>query len=191
MVRFWMDAYKNPTKSAEAGRAIYDTIPWCEIRVPGESDTVSGPVHRMQPDPRVRFPGAWAAFEKDNASEGLVGTPIRFVPWIERGDVENLAHSGIKTLEQLASVTDGNLSNIPGGIALRQKAKDFIRTAKDSAPLERMSEELQKRDLIIEGLRAQVSEILKAKGLTDAPEVKVRKKPGPKPKNHPLPDAEH
>lgn len=186
LVRFWMDAWENPTKSAEAGRKVYDTVPWCEWRVPGESDTNGGPVHLLaregpKRDPRVRFPEAWAMFERNNASEGLVGTPVKFVAWLERGDVENLAQAGIKTLEQLASVTDANLGSIPGGLKLRQKARDFIKAAADSAPMERMSEELAKRDAIIADLKAQMAEVLRATGGA----VKVRRRPGPKPKPRP------
>lgn len=189
LVRFWMDAYENPAKSKEAGRKVYDTVPWCEWRVPGESDTNGGPVHLLaregpRRDPKVRFPEAWAAFERDNASEGLVGTPLKFVPWVERGDVENLAHAGVKTLEQLASITDGNLSNVPGGLGLRQKARDFIKVAEDAAPVERLSEELAKRDSEIAELKSQMAALMQARGAAPA-EVKVRQKPGPKPRVRP------
>jgi len=162
-VRFWMDAYKNTAKTAEAGRPVFDTVPWCEIRVLGEPDTVSGPVHKMQPDPRERFAPAWAKFQQDNASEGLVGTPLKEVPWLERGAVETLNYAGIKTLENLASVADGSLGNIPGGLALRKKARDMIAAAKNEAPLQKMSDELAKRDEQIAALKAQIGEILEAK----------------------------
>jgi len=195
-VRFWMDAYENPIKTREAGRKVYDTVPWCEIRVPGEVDTVIGPVAKMHPDPRNRFPMAWAQFQKDNTTEGLVGTPLKMVPWLERGDVETLLYSGVKTLEQLAGLSDGTLSNISGALGLRTKARDFIKAAQDAAPMEHLSEELAKRDLEIDGLKAQIAEILKAKatrGEEMPPEVKVRKKPGPKPKIKPIEtqDQEH
>lgn len=162
-VRFWMDAYKNAEKSKEAGRPVFDTVPWCEIRVLGEPDTVSGPVHKMQPDPRERFAAGWAKFQQDNASEGIVGTPLKAVPWLERGDVETLAYAGIKTLEALASVSDGAIGSIPGGIALRRKAAEMVKAAKDEAPLQRMSDEIAKRDEQIAALKAQVAEILEAK----------------------------
>lgn len=194
-VRFWLDAYENPAKSKETGRRIYDTVPWCEIRVPGEVDTVMGPVTKMHPDPRNRFPLAWAAFQKDNSTEGLVGTPLKFVPWLERGDVETLIHAGVKTLEQLGGISDGTLSNIPGGLSLRTKAREFIKAAQDAAPMEHLSEELAKRDLEIGNLKAQIAEILRAKDDRGEdgsmpPEVKVRKKPGPKPRTPPPEQAE-
>jgi hypothetical protein len=163
LVRFWMDAYKNAAKTAAAGLPVFDTVPWVEIRVPGETDSISGPVHRMDPDPRARFPEAWAAFQRDEKSEGMTGTPLTVVPWLEKGDVETLRYAGVKTLEQLAGLSDGVLGNIPGALSLRQKARDMTRAASDAAPLQAMSEELQKRDAEIASLKAQVAEILEVK----------------------------
>lgn len=163
LVRFWMDAYPNAAKTLEHGHPCFDTVAWCEIKVPGERDTITGPVHKMDRDPRQRFPEAWAKFQKDNGSEGLVGTPLKFLPWMERGDVETLAYVSVRTLEQLASVSDANLSNIPGGVELRKKAREYIKAAKDDAPMQRLAEEVAKKDSEIAELRAQISEILAAK----------------------------
>ena len=162
-IRFWMDACKNEAASKDAGRAIFDTVPWCEKGVVGEPDTVSGPVHKMQPDPREQFPAAWAAFQRDNASEGLVGTPLREVPWLGRGEVETFMHAGVKTLEQLAGMSDATITGLPGGIAMRKKAKDMIAAAASEAPLQAMQDELAKRDEQIASLREQVAELMKTR----------------------------
>jgi hypothetical protein len=162
-VRFYEDAYKNEAKSKEAGLPVFDTVDWCEIRVLAERDTVCGPVAKMSPDPRQRFPEAWAKYQRDRSSEGLVGTPLREVAWLGRGEVETFKHAGVKTLEQLAAISDANVTKFPGGIALRQKAKDAIKAAKDAAPLQAMSDELAKRDVEIDSLKAQIAEILESK----------------------------
>ena len=162
MVRFWEDAYPNAVKTAEMGRKVFDTVDWCEIKVPGENDTISGPVHRMPNDPRQRFPAAWAAYQKDKSTEGMVGTPLAEVAWLGRGEVETLKASGIKSLENLAALNDANVTHFPGGLALRQKARDAIKAAEDSAPQQRMSEELAKRDQEIATLKAQINEIVAA-----------------------------
>lgn len=163
LVRFWMDSYPNAAKTKEAGMPIYDTVPWVEIRVPGERDSVTGPVHRLHPDPRERFPEAWARWQKDNTTEGLTGTPLKNVPWIERGDVETLAYLSVRTVEQLASVTDGNIGKIPGGLALRDKARAMLKAAAEEAPMQRMADELSKRDHEIASLRAQIADIIAEK----------------------------
>jgi hypothetical protein len=173
-IRFWMDAYKNPEKSKEAGRPVFDTVAWCEKRVVGEPDTVSGPVHKMQPDPRVEFAEGWAKFLADNASEGIVGTPLTSVPWLERGDVETLAFAGIKTLEALASVSDGAISSIPGGLALRKKAADMIQAAASSAPLQRLSEENADLRAQVQALQESVRELRAASEGVEPPKRRGR-----------------
>ncbi len=166
-VRFWEDAWENPAKSAEAGRKVFDTVPWVEIKVPGEQDTMRGPVHLIakqgpEKDPRLRFPSAWAAFQRDSSTEGIVGTPLTEVPWLGKGEVETLRYAGIRTLENLAGVNDSAVSGLPGGIAMRQKAQAMLTAAKDSAPLQKMSEELAKRDQEIASLKAQIADIVAA-----------------------------
>lgn len=161
LVRFFEDSWENPAKSAAAGRKIFDTVDWCEIKVPGENDNTIGPVHRFPgEDPRTRFPSAWAAYQKDRSSEGLVGTPLTEVPWLGRGEVQTFKASGIKTVEALAGVNDANVTTFPGGLALRQKARDWLKAAADSAPMQRMSEELAARDAKIKDLENQMRELI-------------------------------
>lgn len=159
MIRFWMDSWKDPKKSAEAGRPVYDTVAWFEKRVPGDHDSVTGPVHR-HPKLKNEFRAAWEAFERDQSCEGVVGTHLKMVPWLERGDVENLVHSGIKTLEALASVNDANVSSIPGGLKLRQKARDMLKASEASAPLQAMAEELGKLRDENKEMKSQLAEFL-------------------------------
>lgn len=160
LVRFWEDSYPNAVKTKEMGSPVFDTVDWCEIKVPGERDTVSGPVHRMQPDPRSRFPSAWAQYQKDKGSEGVVGMPLKEVAWLARGEVETLKAAGLRTLENLADLSDANVTCVPGGLALRAKAKATLQAAKDEAPLQKMAAELAARDEQIAELRAQMKEIV-------------------------------
>ena len=158
-IRFWKDSYKNEAKSKEAGIPVFDEVDWCEIRVLGEPDTVSGPWAKMPPSTREIWKDAHAQWQKDNGSEGIIGTHLSQVAWLGRGEVETLKYLGIRTVENLASVDDAQITRIPGGLALRQKAKDMLSAAKDSAPLQRMSEELAKRDAQIRDLMEMVKEL--------------------------------
>lgn len=163
-IRFWNDAYKNEAKSKEAGVPVFDTVPWCEIRVVGEPDTIAGPVHRMQQYmSEPAFLAGFEEFKRNNASEGIIGTPLSKVAWLERGEVETLAYAGIRTLENLAAVSDGAITRIPGGLAMRKRAADMLAAAKSEAPLQQMSDELAKRDDEIRNLKAQITEILASK----------------------------
>lgn len=170
LVRFWEDSWKNAAESSKAGRDVFDTVTWCEIKVPGERDTVTGPVHKMQPDPRLRFPAAWAAYQKDNSTEGIVGTPLKEVAWLSRGEVETLKAAGLRTLENLADLNDANVTSLPGGLALRAKAKATIQATKDGAPLQKMAEELAKRDAQIADLKQQMADLIADRRRTKAKE---------------------
>lgn len=162
-IRFWKDSYKNAAKSAEAGLPVFDTVDWYEIRVLGEADTATGPWHRAPENVRAQWKRAHDEWTRDNATEGIIGTPLSEVPWLSKGEVETFKASGIRTLENLAEVADNAITRIPGGIAYRQKARDTLAAAKDSAHAQRMSEELAKRDEEIAALKAQMAEILEAK----------------------------
>jgi hypothetical protein len=162
-IRFWQDAYKNDAKSKEAGMPVFDTVPWCEIRVLGESDNVRGPWHKMPPHVHETWRASFDHWQKDNSTEGIIGTLLEAVPWLERGDVETLRHAGIRTLENLAAITDTSIGKIPGGLALRKKAAEMLAAAKDGAPLQRLADELAKRDAEIAALKVQIADVLAEK----------------------------
>lgn len=158
-IRFFKKPYRNSVKTAEAGTPVFDTVDYYEIRVLGEPDTHSGPWHRASPEVQTQWAAAYQAWTKDNATEGIIGTPLEQVPWLEAGEVETMRFAGIRTLENLANVADGSITRIPGGLALRKKAQDMLAAAKESAPVQRLSDELAKRDSIIADLQAQIREI--------------------------------
>jgi hypothetical protein len=162
-IRFWKDPYKNEAKSKDAGLPVFDTVDWYEVRVLGETDTVSGPWHRASTSIQEQWKKAHAEWQRDNSTEGIIGTLLSEVPWLATGEVETFKHAGIRTLENLAAVAYTAITRIPGGLAYRQKARDMLASAKSSAHQQRMSEELAKRDEEIAALKAQMSEILEAK----------------------------
>jgi hypothetical protein len=162
-IRFWQDPYKNATKSAEAGLPVFDTVDWYEIRVLGETDTSSGPWHRAPASVVEKWKRAHDEWLRDNSTEGIIGTLLSEVPWLAKGEVETFKVAGIRTLENLATVADTAITRIPGGLAYRQKARDTLAAAKDTAHTQRMSEELAKRDEEIAALKVQIAEIIEAK----------------------------
>lgn len=162
-IRFWKDPYKNAEKSREAGIPVFDTVDWYEVRVLGEPDNTVGPWHRAPPEIVKQWSDSYRQWQKDNATEGIIGTPLSEVAWLERGMVETLKYLGIRTLENLANVADSSIGKIPGGLALRQKSRDTLAAAKESAPLQRMSEELAKRDEQIASLEARINDLIESK----------------------------
>ena len=154
-IKFGMHAVKNEEKSLEAGRPIFEDREFVNIMVPGDKQNV---IHReVRPDDKERFSRQYAAWKGGNGDQ-LVGTPLAEWPAVTRSQVEELAYHGVRTVEQLAAVSDGNASKMGPIQALRQKARDFVEQAKGNVPLEKMRAELVERDNLIATMRKQLED---------------------------------
>jgi hypothetical protein len=154
-VKFGLHPKKNDARSLEAGRPIFDDVEYVEIRVPGDKHNV---IHRPVGDSdRRQFARAYQAW-KSGAGEQLTGTPLAEWPAVSRSQVEELAYFGVRTVEQLANLSDGNAQQVGPIQALKAKALDYVAKAKGNAPLEQMRAELATRDNELETLRRQVTE---------------------------------
>jgi hypothetical protein len=160
LVEFSEGAVHNPAKSEVEGRPVYDSVPWIRIIVPGNRDTVEREAREAD---KTRFPKHWAAYVNKTDQVGAAGTPLAMWPQVTRAQVEEMAHFGTKTVEQLAGMSDARLQGFMGGQQLRQRAKDFIEAAKGAAPMNEMRAELEKRDAELAALKAQVAELAKNK----------------------------
>lgn len=164
-VRFYTGREKDEKASADAGRPVFRDVPFIQIAVPGDRDTVDRIVWDDPSNPHsdtARFPMKWAQY-KAGQSEESTGTPLAEWPGITRSQAEELAYFKVRTVEQLASVTDGNLQRMGGGyLSLRTKAQDYLAAAEKAAPVTQMRAELQSRDSKISALEAQLAEMAEA-----------------------------
>jgi hypothetical protein len=160
VARFYMRTVEDKAKSAEAGRPIHKSAEYVEIRVPGDRSLVHDvPV---QDKHRQRFPREWAAF-KAGDREQIVGTPLAMWPRISAPQVEDLKHLKIRTVEELAAVTDAHLQALgTGARMLRDEAAAFLEAAKGTAPIAKMQAALTERDEKIAALQTQMEELKKA-----------------------------
>lgn len=177
-VRFYEEEMEDAAATKEAGRPIFKTVECVEIRVPGDKGNIRrGPLKYFRPDPRERFPLAYAKF-KAKAKEQIVGTLLRECGGLmPRTRALEYQHFGVFTVEQLAALNDSNAQNIPGSIADRQKARDFLAIAKGQAPLaaaraenEQLREQLRALEDVV---REQGEWIAKAKQAAGEPQSVV------------------
>lgn len=156
----------DDTKQKKLGYRVYRDVPWCRIMIPAERDVYDQPVIHEDDhpnSPKNRFPLQWARFQAGQSQEDI-GMPLAEWPQILRSQAETLAGMKIKTLEALASVSDAGLINLgPGYMALRQKARDYIKKAKEDAPFEQIREEMAAKDNELAILKAQMAELLNAR----------------------------
>ncbi len=161
---FYTHPRRNQAKSLEAGRDIYEDLPYIKIMVPGDKDNIIQRPVRDQD--KQRFPRQWQAFQNQD-TQPMEGTPLAEWSGVTRSMVEEFKHFGIRTVEDLVNMPDSQ----------------FIQDASYSAPIEKLTREN-------DTLKAQLSEMQKQlerlndrldfgdEEVADAPKPRRRKRSG-------------
>ena len=161
LVEFYRGAIQNNIKSAEAGRPIFDEHDFVRIQTPGDTRTLIET--RAIDSHKQSYPKAWDAY-----SRGLEvvteGTPLAEWPPASASQIKELQYVNIRTVETLAEVSDANIQKMgPGYQQLRQRARDYIAHANDTAAStkadrenERLREELALMKEQMAAMRAQI-----------------------------------
>ena len=150
--------------SEEAGTAVYRECDYISIRTHGQKH--SNPVRKIKDQDKVRFPKIWEAYQK-NESVVEDGTPIDRLPTIDKARLYELKAAGIKTIEMLASIQDGNVKSLgPGGMTLKTKAKQYLEgNSGNSVKLEEAMDRIAKLTAMVEKLtEAQANPAPKKRG---------------------------
>jgi hypothetical protein len=142
-VQFHPYPVKNPKRSAEEGRPIYENVDYVRIFVPGDKDNIVD--RQVEEIDTRRFAREYQAY-KAGKEAPIEGTPLEMWPTVDRAQVAELVHFNVRTVEQLANLSDANCQNFKGILALRQKARDYLAQAAGNAPLEKMRAELSARE---------------------------------------------
>lgn len=152
-VEFSREPVLHPGQSRDAGRAVYEERDFIRIHVPGDKTSV---VYRQATEQDIqRFKTRYDKW-KAGQSEAVTGTPLSAMPGMTPGKVEEYKFFKIITIEQLADANDNLGQKFMSFHQDKARAKAFIDATKGNAPIEKMNEELQKRDAEIENLRTMV-----------------------------------
>lgn len=141
LVRFFIKEREDKEGSLREGRPIFKETEYVEIRIPGKRDAQA--CRPATPRDRQRFPQHYKMF-KDRVEAPAEGTPLSEWPQISRSMVEHLSFLHIKTVEQLSTTSDGDLSNIHGAMSLKARAGQFLKNA-DTTKLIAEKEQLEDR----------------------------------------------
>lgn len=153
VVEFYRKPVHMEAKSREAGRAIYEEVDYIRIYTPGDkSSVIERPVSVLDAQ---RFSDRYAKW-KSGQEQAVVGTPLTALPGMNPAKVEEYKYFKILTVEQLAETADNLGQKFIGFQQDKSRAKAFLQVAANNAPIEKMNEELQKRDAEIENLRLMV-----------------------------------
>ena len=147
LVKFFYKTRPDSVATQEQGRPMFKEVEYIDIRVPGSRGTsVSRPA---RPADRQRFPEHYEAFKK-RVDAPTSGTPLAEWALIPRSAVEQLAFANVKTVEQLATLSDSYAGQMHGGYGYKKIAKEYLeRTANDADKaviddLKKQNEELRK-----------------------------------------------
>lgn len=138
-----------------AGRGVFTDMEFIQKRIPGDLSQVVQ--RRVRESDRREYPDKYRRF-KSGQAQATTGTPLDKWPGLLKSQVLELNYFGVKTVEQLAQVSDDNLSRIGPYVNARQKAKDWIATARGNAPIDGLRAEIARRDNDIETLKKALTQ---------------------------------
>lgn len=136
---FYMYPEIRRKASQEAGRPIYESVPYIKILQPGEKDTRE---RRVRDEDKFRFPRQWEAFQQQQAQK-VDGTPLSVLLPNNPGAIKTLEFMHVTTIEQLADLKDTQLQNIGlGAREWNQMARRYLDTAEKGKNFHEMQSEL-------------------------------------------------
>jgi hypothetical protein len=140
VAEFFLEPIKNNFESERQGKPVFQEVEMVRILVPGDRKTEW--VGRVKDEHRHRFARIYAAFKAQQEAP-TEGTPLTEWAGVTRSQVLELAASHVKTVEQVAALSDDQLNKVSpmGGFALRDKAKRFLDQAAGAAPAEALAAE--------------------------------------------------
>jgi len=165
--RLYVEFYRKPVQheaqSREAGRAIYVEVDYIRIHTPGDkSSVIDRPVNPLDVQ---RFADRYNKWKAGQA-EAVIGTPLTALPGMTPAKAEEYKYFKIVTVEQLADASDNLGQKFMSFQQDKQRAKAFMDVARNNAPIEKMNEELEKRDAVIEDLKTRLDALTAAAAKT-------------------------
>lgn len=154
---FYFEPIKNPSKTAEEGRPIFDQVECVKLFVAGDQlNQITSPVDERI---RERFPVQYAAWRDKKEAMHISGTPIRQWPLLQPNQIAEFEALKIFSVEALAQVPDVSLMKSQGLREWRDKAKVWLETNKDANVAVKYAEENARLRDDMEVLKKQLVEL--------------------------------
>jgi hypothetical protein len=141
----------------------YVDMEFITIVIPGNKElTFHGPV---TPYYQWRFPSDYAAFLAGKGAV-LTGTPLALWPMISVSEIKELEYHGIRTIEQVANLSDSANGVLRGFYRMKTKAQEFLDNAKDIAKSGQMQAQMEEQEAKhtaeMAALQKQMAELMEA-----------------------------
>lgn len=122
IVTFFTDKKLLGEKSRAAGRPIYEDREYVRIQIKGQDKQVV--VEEVKQSHKEKYPFAYHAFVSKKPAP-VIGTPIEQLNGVGPSQAHNLRGLNLRTVEDLAGVTDENTLS-----AIGMGARDLVKKAK-------------------------------------------------------------
>jgi hypothetical protein len=154
---FFIESVEDGKATLEAGTLRMVDHEFVRLFTAG--DVNSCPVHPVNAEIRERFAEAYAKWQATRSNDHITGTPLAAWPLAGRGFVMELKALHIRSVEDLASVADTNISRITDGRAWREKAKAWLEGNKDAAAAARYAAKAEQLETDNADLRKQLRDL--------------------------------
>lgn len=162
LVKFFTHPKLDQNAAKAAGRPIFNDTHYIQIMQPGNKDSIIiRPAMEMD---KQRFAEHYKKFLAREDQSAISGTLLEEWPGVTRSQVEELRYLNIRTVEQLAAVSDSNAQNIMGVQMLKTKAEKYLEASKEA----HLAEALAEKDKQIEQLMARMN-ALESSNIETAP----------------------
>lgn len=161
-VQFSTERVLNKTATYDAGGVNqYTAMDFVTITIPGNRDlTVHAPVTDYY---QWRFPVEFDAFKRGQNSE-VKGTPLEKWAALNEGQIAELKHQGIRTVEQVATLSDSVSGVMRGFYALKFKAQAFLEDGKqgasDALVVKQLAQQETRHAAEMQALKAEMAAML-------------------------------
>jgi len=162
-VMFYTRVVEDERATREQGRKVFVEKEYVKVMVPGDRlNVIDRPVQRTGTTPTddtLRFARQYERFKAREEQKAVEGTPIHLWPGVPAAIAEELKYQNCFTVEQLAEMSDANLSKFPKGHELKAKAKAFVAAVKDQEQVNKLQAALDERDNRIATLENELKEL--------------------------------
>jgi hypothetical protein len=178
-------------RAASETNGFYSTkdVDFVVIQRPGDRDTVEKEALQWLKEmkekgrngliPPTWYPAYDAAYKayKEDTELPLNGVPLKTWPVLAPSQINQLIGAGIRTVEDLANMPDGDLSRvIIGGISLKQKAVTWLESAKGLGTMvEKLTAAQTQINDLANTVQAQAAEITKLRAQLPEPQKATAK----------------
>ena len=169
-VQFYMHPLQDAAQTLAKGRPIFKETEYVRIMVPGDkASVVERPVRLgfFETADDQRFAAEYARF-KQNKNQEVTGTPLSEWPPLTRSQVKEMEYFNVRTVEQLAEMSDTHMQKFMGLQSIRDLARRFMQHAEGVAPLTKMQAALDQsaneQATMFEQIQAMSSELAILRG---------------------------